>query len=192
MQVCVESSKHQAAGAVVYTKTELTTHVPAGSQRALRQSLSQGWASSQDLGEEASQQSTMQTNAEEEEAFLEAVTRQQASARGQEPPQLLLKCRAVGAASWAGRCVLKENTSCSTGAVRLAMGACLAAAWQLLSEDAVPVTMRDGSYNFDMQRHLSITVHEAARRVCRWHESRDNPAGCFPARPHQQRPRLRC
>ena len=122
MQVCVESSKEHADGAVTYTETEPITPIPAGSQRALRQSFSQGWATNPDLGEDASQQSTAQADAEEEEAFLEAVTGRHGSARGQEPPQLLLKCRAVGAAGWAGQCVLKESTSCSTGADHLAMG----------------------------------------------------------------------
>ena len=121
MQVCVESSKHHADGAVTYTKHEKGIAIPAGSQRALRQSFSHRWAPSQDLGEDASQQSTVQADAEEEEAFLEAVTKQQGPARGQEQPQLLLKCRAVGAAGWAGQCVLNENAACSTGAVHLTM-----------------------------------------------------------------------
>ena len=116
----MESSKHHADGAVTYTKHEKSMAVPAGSRRALRQSFSQGWAPSQDLREDASQQSTSQADAEEEEAFLEAITKQQGPVMGQAPPQLLLKYRAVGAAGWGGQCVLSENTSCSTGAVRLA------------------------------------------------------------------------
>ena len=115
------SNKDHADGTVTYTKTERITPVPAGSQRALRQTFSQGWAPSQDLREDASQQSTLQADAEEEEAFLEAVTKQQGPVMGQEPPQLLLKYRTVGAAGWAGQCVLSENTSCSTGAVHIAM-----------------------------------------------------------------------
>ena len=133
----MESSKDHADGTVTYTKTELITPVTAGSQRGLRQTFSQGWAP-KDLREDASQQSTLQADAEEEEAFLEAVTKQQGPVMGQEPPQLLLKYRAVGAAGWAGQCVLKETTSCSTGAVYLAMRLALIAGCPLLPEDVAP------------------------------------------------------
>ena len=142
----MEYSQHHADGAVTYTESELITPVSAGSQRALRQSFSQSWAPSQDLGEDASQHSTLQADAEEEEAFLEAVTKQQGSARGQEQPELLLKCRALGAAGWAWQCVLKERMSCSTGAVSLpSTQICPVAACRLLPADVVLATMRDGS-----------------------------------------------
>ena len=112
LQVCLESSEQRPDGAVTFTAFGQIIRVSAHSEKALFLAFIPGLQSAGDALEGLEQQGTWQNNAEEEEAFLEAVTRQQPSQR---PTDLLLKCRWAGAADWACWHVLKEAQSCTTG-----------------------------------------------------------------------------
>ena len=111
-QVCLESSEQRPDGAVTFTAIEQITRVPAHSGAALSPGYSQALQAEEGALEGAEQQGAWQNDAEEEEAFLEAATRQQPS---QPPSDLLLKCRWAGASDWACWHVLREDMTCTTG-----------------------------------------------------------------------------
>lgn len=114
-QVCLESSEQSPDGAMTFTAIGQITRVTSRSEAELFLSSSQALQSAEDVLEGAEQQGAWQNDAEEEEAFLEAVTRQQQS---QHPSELLLKCRWTGASDWACWYVLREGASCTTGISR--------------------------------------------------------------------------
>ena len=115
LQVCLESSEQRPDGAVTFTAFGQIARVPAHSEAELFLSSSQAMHADEDGLEGTEDHGAWHNDAEEEEAFLEAVTRQQPSQR---PSDLLLKCRWTGASDWACWHVLREGTSCTTGVIR--------------------------------------------------------------------------
>ena len=114
LQVCLESSEQRSDGAVTFTAIGQITKVPAHSGAALSPGSSHALRGEEGSLEGAEQQGGWRNDAEEEEAFLEAVTRQQPS-----QCDLLLKCRWAGASDWACWHVLREGASCTTGTFRI-------------------------------------------------------------------------
>ncbi len=110
--MCLESSEQRPDGAVTFTTTGQISRVSACSEAELFIGSSQAVQAAEGALEGAEGQGAWQNDAEEEEAFLEAVTRQQ---QPQHPSDLLLKCRWAGASNWACWHVLREGTSCTTG-----------------------------------------------------------------------------
>ena len=113
--MCLESSEQQADGRLTFTETGRVNKVPAGSKIALAHSGFQGLKAAREASEHAAEQGIWHSDAEEEEAFLEAVNRQQGAYAPQQSDELLLQCRWAGAVQWVCHQVLREGTSCSTG-----------------------------------------------------------------------------
>lgn len=112
VQVCLESSERRPDGAVTFTANGRISKVPAGSAAELFPSSSQALYAAEGAVDSIEQQGAWRSDAEEEEAFLEAVTRQQLT---QHSGNLLLKCRWAVASDWACWHVLREGTACTAG-----------------------------------------------------------------------------
>lgn len=117
LQVCLVSSVQQADGSLSFTQAGQVTRVPAGSETALPHSICQDSMASHDASADGSaQQGAWRNDAEEEEAFLEAVTRQHTSQQQQQQASMwLLKCRCSGTRDWTCQHVLREATCCTIG-----------------------------------------------------------------------------
>ena len=97
---------------MTFTAGGRITQVLAGCKVELSPGSSQDLQAAEGALNGNMQHGSWQNNAEEEEAFLEAATRQQPS---QPSGDLLLKCRWAGAGDWACWHVLTEGTLCTTG-----------------------------------------------------------------------------
>ena len=115
LQVCLVTSVQQADGSLSFTEAGQITRVPAGSEAALSHGICQDFMASYDASADGSaQQRAWRDDAEEEEAFLESVTRQHASQQ-QQACEWLLKCRCSGTRVWTCQLVLREAMCCTIG-----------------------------------------------------------------------------